>query len=158
VSKATSAGPAAAILLLVAFGACGEPAAPPVTYSPGLADIMIATQIRHAKLWLAGEARNWALADYEIDELKEGLEDVVQYFPVYKDMPVGTMVEATIMSPIEEVEKAIKARDPAKFVDTFDQLTAACNNCHQAANRAFIVIQRPSSSTYPNQSFAPRRD
>jgi hypothetical protein len=144
--------------LLVAFGAHGEPAAPPVTYSPGLADIMITTQIRHAKLWLAGEARNWTLADYEIDELKEGLEDVVQYFPVYKDMPVGNMVEATIMSPIEEVEKAIKARDPAKFVSTFDQLTAACNNCHQAANRAFIVIQRPAASTFPNQSFAPRSD
>jgi hypothetical protein len=98
----------AAIVLLAAFEASGEPAAPtPGPYSPGIAEIMIVTQIRHAKLWLAGDARNWALADYEIDEIKEGLEDVVQYFPVYKDMPVGKMIEATIMAPIEEVESAL---------------------------------------------------
>jgi hypothetical protein len=157
----TSAAAVAAVVMLAAFEAGGESAGPtPGPYSPGIAEIMIMTQIRHAKLWLAGDARNWALADYEIDEMKEGLEDVVQYFPVYKDMPVGKMIEATIMSPIEEVEKAIKARDRAGFVAAFDKLTAACNSCHQAANRAFIVIQRPSTSTstFPNQSFAPKRD
>ena len=84
-------------------------------YAPGVADIMIATQVRHAKLWLAGDARNWELADYEIDELKEGLEDIVKYFPVYKDVPVGQMIEATIMAPIKDVEAAVKAKDRAKF-------------------------------------------
>lgn len=124
-----------AIVLLAAFEAGGEPAGPtPGPYSPGIAEIMIVTQIRHAKLWLAGDARNWALADYEIDEIKEGLEDVVQYFPVYKDMPVGKMIEATIMTPIEEVEKAINSRNRGKFVSAFDKLTEACNSCHQAAN------------------------
>ena len=38
----------------------------------------------------------------------------------------------------------------------FDQLTAACNACHEAANRGFIVIRRPATSQFPNQSFAPR--
>lgn len=126
-------------------------------YSPGLAEIMIATQVRHAKLWLAGEARNWELADYEIDELKEGLEDVVKYFPVYKDMPVGQMVEGTAMAPIKEVEAAVKAKDRARFTAAFDKLTAACNTCHQSANRPFIVVQRPTVSTFSNQSFAPKK-
>ena len=126
-------------------------------YSPGVADIMIATQVRHAKLWLAGDARNWELADYQIDELKEGLEDIVKYFPVYKDMPVGQMIEATAMAPISEVEAAVKARDRAKFIGAFDKLTAACNTCHQSSNRPFIVIQRPTGSAFPNQSFAPKK-
>jgi hypothetical protein len=146
----------AALAMTAAFEAVGEPAAPG-TYAPGIAEIMIMTQIRHAKLWLAGDVRNWELADYEIDEIKEGFEDVVQYYPIYKDVPVGKMIEATIMPPIEEVEKAIKARDRAGFVTAFDKLTAACNSCHQAANRAFIVIQRPAGATFPNQSFAPQR-
>jgi hypothetical protein len=119
---------------------------------------MIMTQIRHAKLWLAGDVRNWELADYQIDELKEGLEDVVKHFPVYKDMPVGQMIETTVMTPIAEVEKAIKARDRANFVSAFDKLTEACNTCYKAANRAFIVVQRPTSSSFPNQSFAPKRN
>jgi hypothetical protein len=126
-------------------------------YAPGLADIMIMTQIRHAKLWLAGDVGNWDLADYEIDELKEGLEDVVKYFPKYKDIPVGQMIEGTIMAPIGEVEGAIKARDRARFVAAYNNLTAACNTCHQSANRPFIVIQRPTGSAFPNQSFAPKR-
>ena len=116
------------------------------------------TQIRHAKLWLAGNAGNWQLADYQIEELKEGLEDVVSHFPVYKDMPVGQMIEATIMAPIDDVEKAIKSHDRAKFVSTFDRLTEACNRCHQAANRAFIVIRRPSGAIFTNQSFPPKRN
>ena len=160
-ARVAAAPAAAAAALLAAFAAGGEPSAlapAAAPYSPGIAEIMIVTQIRHAKLWLAGGARNWPLADYEIDEMKEGFEDVVQYFPVYKDMPVGKMIEATIMSPIEEVEKAIKARDRVKFVSAFDKLTEACNSCHRAANRAFIVIQRPSAATFPNQSFAPKRD
>ncbi len=129
----------------------------PKAYSPGVADIMIATQVRHAKLWLAGEARNWDLADYEIDELKEGLEDIVKYFPVYKDMPVGQMIEATAMAPIKEVEAAVKAKDRARFTAAFDKLTAACNTCHQSSNRPFIVVQRPTGSAFPNQSFAPKK-
>ena len=62
------------------------------------------------------------------------------------------------MAPIEDVEKAIKAKDRTRFAAAYDKLTAACNTCHQSANRAFIVIQRPSSSAFPNQSFAPRRN
>jgi hypothetical protein len=125
--------------------------------APGLAEIMIMTQIRHAKLWLAGDAGNWDLADYEIDELKEGLEDVLKYVPTYKNMPVGQMLEAAIMPPIGAVESAIKARDRARFVAAYNDLTAACNTCHQSANRPFIVIQRPTGSAFPNQSFAPKR-
>ncbi len=131
--------------------------APTQAYSPGLAEIMIATQIRHAKLWLAGDAGNWALADYQIDELKEGLEDIIKYFPIYKDMPVGKMIEATAMPAIADVEAAVKAHDRGKFISAFDKLTAACNTCHQSANRPFIVVQRPTGSVFPNQSFAPKK-
>lgn len=135
----------------------GAESAAAKAYSPGVADIMIATQVRHAKLWLAGDARNWPLADYQIDELKEGLEDIVKYFPVYKDMPVGQMIEATVMAPIAEVEAAVKARDRTKFIGAFDKLTAACNTCHESSNRPFIVVQRPTGSAFPNQSFAPKK-
>ena len=38
-------------------------------YFPRIGDIMILMQIRHAKLWFAGNARNWELADFELDEL-----------------------------------------------------------------------------------------
>jgi hypothetical protein len=42
---------------------------------------MTLQQIRHAKLWFAGEARNWDLAGYELGELKAGFEDVAVSIP-----------------------------------------------------------------------------
>jgi hypothetical protein len=142
------------LLALASIKATGEPAKP---YTPGLVEIMLTIQSHHAKLWLAGNARNWELADYQADELKEALEDAAKYVPDYKGTPVGKMIESVIMPPIADVEAAIKARDAKRFSASFDKLTAACNACHEAANRGFIVIQRPATSAFPNQSFAPRR-
>ena len=131
-----------------------EPAKP---YEPGLVEFMMHVQSHHAKLWLAGNARNWDLADYQVDELKELLEDIAKRIPVYKDVPVGKMIEATAMAPIGDVEAAIKARDGKAFASAFDKLTAACNSCHEASNSGFIVVQRPTTSPFPSQSFAPRK-
>jgi hypothetical protein len=141
-------------LAAAASGAVGEPAKP---YEPGLVEFMLTVQSHHAKLWLSGNARNWELAEYQADELKELIEDIATRVPIYKDVPVGKMIEAASLPPLGDVEKAIKARDGKAFASAFDKLTAACNACHEASNRGFIVIQRPASSAFPNQSFAPKR-
>jgi hypothetical protein len=76
----------ASVLALVganlAFGQLPATPAGPI-FTPGLGEFMTFTQVRHAKLWLAGNAGNWELADYEIDELKEGLENVAKYVPAH---------------------------------------------------------------------------
>ncbi|MGH6771695.1 MAG: hypothetical protein ACRECO_22060 [Xanthobacteraceae bacterium] len=141
-------------IALAPITAAGEQAKP---YMPGLIEIMLTIQSHHAKLWFAGNARNWELADYQADELKEALEDAAKYVPDYKGTPVAKMIESVIMPPIGDVEAAIKARDAKKFAASYEKLTGACNACHEAANRGFIVIQRPTTSPFPNQSFAPRR-
>ena len=58
-------------------------------YEPGLGEFMTATQLRHAKLWFAGKNSNWDLAAYEIDEIKEGLEDAQRQFPTHDGIPVA---------------------------------------------------------------------
>src|ERR1700733_293115 len=46
-------------------------------YHPGLGELMTAfVQPRHIKLGLAGAARNWAYAAYELGELRETFDDV----------------------------------------------------------------------------------
>jgi hypothetical protein len=145
---------AAAAQTLTAGRATAEPAKP---YTPGLIEIMIVTQSHHTKLWLAGNAGNWELADYQVDELKEVLEDAGKFVPDYKGAPVGKMIDNLVMPPIADVESAVKARDRAKFTAAYDKLTAGCNTCHQGSNRGFIVIQRPTASAFPNQSFAPKK-
>jgi hypothetical protein len=148
----------AATVMVVAASAgiaIGEPAKE--QHGPNLIDFMTTIQNHHAKLWYAGNARNWELADYQIDELKEALEDAGKLIPDYKGMPVRAMIENLTMPPIGDVENAIRAQDRAKFTIAYDKLTAACNSCHQGSKRSFIVIQRPAGAAFPNQSFAPRK-
>jgi hypothetical protein len=58
-------------------------------YTPGLGEIMTLQQMRHTKLWLAGEAGNWDLAAYEIKELGEGFDDVIKFHPSHEESPVA---------------------------------------------------------------------
>ena len=50
--------------------------------APSISDIMARQQMRHIKLWFAGRAGNWPLADFEIDALKGGFEAVEGVFRV----------------------------------------------------------------------------
>jgi hypothetical protein len=65
------------------------------------------------------------------------------------------------MTHVDEIaislSKAIEAKNEAKFDQAFDELSAGCNRCHMAADRAFIVIRRPSyPSAFSNQQYSPR--
>jgi len=116
-------------------------------YQPGLGEIMALQQMRHIKLWFAGRAGNWSLADYEIDELKEGFDDVNRRLG-------GDVAEKAVGAQLATLEKTVAAKDVAAFARAFDKLTAGCNSCHHMLDHAFIVIQRPTSLPYSNQSFA----
>jgi len=67
------------------------------------------------------------------------------------------MIDAIITGTITDLEGAIATRDFSKFSASFDQLTTACNSCHQAANRAYIAIRRPTQSNFSNQDFSPAK-
>ncbi len=124
-------------------------------YIPGMGEIMGATQMRHSKLWFAGKAGNWALANYELGEIREGLDDAVRYHPVFKEgVPVSKMIEKFTASPLKALENAIGEENEKDFTTAFDSLTDACNSCHHAANRGYIVIGRPTVSPYTNQDFS----
>ena len=129
----------------------------PKAYLPGLGEFMLTIQIHHAKLWLAARARNWALAEYQLSEMKEVFSDVQDLVPNYKKVPIGQMIETITTGPIAEMEKAVEEKKFSKFASTYDKLTEACNSCHKAANRGFIVMHRPTRPAFPNQEFRPAR-
>jgi hypothetical protein len=124
-------------------------------YVPGLGEIMSLTQMRHLKLWFAGQAENWELASYETDELEEGFADVVRFHPTHKSSPepLTRLVPEFTEGPIEALRSAIAQRDLAAFTAGFDSLTQGCNGCHRAADFSFNVVVQPTSNPYSNQSF-----
>jgi hypothetical protein len=162
--RALGAGLAAACLTTTA--ACNR-ATPPAAgggasteaFVPGLGEIMSLQQMRHTKLWLAGQAGNWDLAAYEVDELGEGFDDVVRLHPTHKDSPVAPKdaIPRMVTAPLEQLRRTIEQRDAARFAQAYDALTTGCNNCHEATNFGFNRVQRPATNPYPNQVFEPVR-
>ena len=126
------------------------------TYTPGLGEIMTLQQIRHAKLWFAGENGNWELASYELDELEEGFQDAVKYHPSHKEVPepLTTLVPQFVDAPLAELRSAVNAKDAAGFAAAYDALTVSCNSCHQVAQFSFNVVKRPTSPPFSNQEFS----
>lgn len=49
------------------------------SYKPGFGEFMSSIQVHHNKLWFAGENQNWKLADFEINEIQESLDDIKKY-------------------------------------------------------------------------------
>jgi hypothetical protein len=144
------------VVLLGCLSACRREPATPV-FTPGFGEIMTLTQMRHAKLWFAGQAANWPLASYELDELREGMQDVATFHPTHKDatLPIPALIEKIMTDPLQRAEKAIGARDGTGFTQAFDAVTEACNACHRATNFGFNVVTRPGANPYSNQAFQP---
>ena len=145
--------------LAAGAGACRrEP--PPPAYTPGLGEIMSLQQMRHMKLWFAAEAGNWPLANYELKEIKEGFDDAMTFQGNNDELPLvlKDVMPKKVNVPLSDLTSAVMAQDRARFETAFDSLTSACNECHQAENHGFNVVQRPTMNPYANQVFTPVRD
>jgi len=136
--------------------AAAAPAPSPEAYAPGLGELMTLQQMRHAKLWFAGEAQNWDLAAYELEELGEGFDDIVKFHPTHKDSPVAPKdaIPRMINQPVADLRAAVEKKDSKSFSTAYDALTTACNDCHKATNFGFNRVQRPATNPYPNQLFS----
>lgn len=119
------------------------------TYKPGLGEFMSGIQIHHAKLWFAGAAGNWKLADFEVGEIKESLDDIEKYCtdrPEVSSLPM-------IRPALDSVAAAVSAANTPKFQSAFTFLTTTCNSCHRATKHEFNVIKIPTTPPFSNQEF-----
>ena len=119
------------------------------TYRPGLGEFMMGIQVHHAKIWFAGKNQNWDLANFEVGEIKETLEDVKKYCtdrPEIKSLPI-------LYPALDSVNNAIKAKSLKRFEASFVFLTNSCNSCHQSTHHKFNVIKIPETPPFTNQEF-----
>ena len=127
-------------------------------YHPELGDQMLNLQIRHARLWFAGEAQNWLLAAFELQELKEAFDAVVEQNPEHATLQpqrLADILPAMTKEPIIVLRDAIDHGSKAEFEKAFDGLSAACSQCHHIAGNDFLVIQRPKTPLLDNLRVAP---
>jgi hypothetical protein len=122
---------------------------PGPAYTPRLNSIMLLAQLGHFKLWYAGTVQNWPLANYELEQIRASIDVAKALYPNSANSNMDTMMPAA-----GELDKAIKAKDKAKFAGAFGKLTAACNNCHEATGFGFIKIREPRLSPIETSPFS----
>jgi cytochrome c556 len=128
--------------------AAAKPAEP-----PELGQQMLELQLRHARLWSAGQGEDWTLVLFQVTELGETAKEIVATNPDHAALQPARLAE--VMPPM--LDPAFKAlRDSAdhrsrqEFEQAYDQLSAACTACHTAASHDFLVIGRPTTPTLDN--------
>jgi len=127
-------------------------------YRPELGEQMLGIQIRHARLWFAGEAQNWTLAAFELQELKEAFDAVVEQNPehaTFQPQRLADVLPAMTKEPVLKLRDAIDHGSKSEFEKAFDGLSAACTGCHHVAGNDFLVIQRPTTPLLDNLRTAP---
>ena len=109
------------------------------------------------KLYFAGQAQNWELADFYAREVDETVEDIMSAKVVKEGVEVSKLM-TTMLPPAEQgLQEAVQARDPALFQTRYEALVDTCNACHQEAKHGFMKITIPDRPSVTNQSFAPER-
>jgi hypothetical protein len=132
----------------------------PAAQVPELGAQMLELQIRHARLWQAGEAQNWMLAQFQLAELRESIGGVIEANGEHAALQPNSLSEvmpAMMDPPLAQLQAAVDAHDKAGFEAAFDALSAGCNACHAAADHGFLVIQRPRTPLLDNLRAEPAR-
>jgi len=114
---------------------------------------MLLLQLRHGRLWAAGQGQDWLLAQFQLAELNEALDEVVEEngdAAALQPQQLSVVLPAIMKPAIARMRKAIDDQDVGEFKTAYDGLSNACSSCHQAADHAFLVIQRPKTPVLDN--------
>ena len=124
------------------------------SYKPGFGEFMSSIQVHHEKLWFAGVNKNWKLADFEITEIKESLDDLKIYCTDRPEIKNLSMIDPAI----DSIGASILEKNDILFKNNFITLTNTCNNCHKATTHEFNVIKIPDTPPFSNQVFTTAED
>lgn len=121
--------------------------------APELGEQMLDLQIRHGRLWAAGEAQNWMLTQFQLAELRESLVGVIERngdHAALQPRRLADVLPAMMDPALRQLQEAVDAQDKPKFEAAYDALSNACNECHSAAEHGFLVLQRPQTPVLDN--------
>ena len=110
---------------------------------------MSSIQIHHNKLWFAGQNQNWKLADFEIHEITEALDDIQKYLPERSESRMTRLLRPVL----DSVADAVRLHDVHLFTNRYTSLTNTCNTCHRATSFEVTIIKIPDQPPFSNQQF-----
>ena len=125
---------------------------------PELGQQMLMLELRHDRLWWAGEAGNWNLAYYMAGEIGEDIQGIIESngdAAELQPQKLSEVMPAMLNAPLRNLMEAIGTHDKAKFAKAYDDLSAACTGCHRVAGNPMLVIARPKTPILDDLQYAP---
>ncbi len=109
---------------------------------PGLGEFMIQMKYHHDRLGEAIAAKDYERAAYEIGEMQETGEKIVQLGISNERLqqPFVVFYEKYLKSPLSVLADAAAKKDGASLGTNFAALTGNCNSCHHENQMPFMKI------------------
>jgi hypothetical protein len=119
---------------------------------PSQSHTMMDVDYQFTNLWFAGQAENWPLAGFYLNETINHIGWAVTTVPVrptsHGSFDLRPMFEGIKESSFADLRKTIDGKDKAAFTDAYKTVLVDCNSCHQAAEKGYLrpgVPDEPAS-------------
>jgi hypothetical protein len=134
---------------------------------------MMDVDYHFANLWFAGEAENWSLAQFYLNETVSHIGWAIRVRPVRPTsngpLELQPIFETMRNFSLAEEKAAIEAQDKAAFEAAYAHVIDECHACHVAAEKPYLrpripeapatrmIDMRPSAERAPATDEEPRR-
>lgn len=108
-----------------------------------------------AKLGLAGNLKNWELANFYSTEILESMDKIVASNVYENGIAISPLMKNFGLKSVYNLQESIEKKDIDSFHSSYELLVANCNNCHTTVGHPYIKIKTPEFNTYSNQNFEP---
>ncbi|HUJ63702.1 MAG TPA: hypothetical protein VLX92_34620 [Kofleriaceae bacterium] len=133
-------GDKTAAILALALAACGAAAAPRASCPRRLGDAMDEAGRRFNRAERAVLAGRWELASYDLAELAEVFTDDLADSSWNGRPQLARLAQQFSTMQVAALRDAARARDRQSFEHAVSDAAHACNECHKAADQAYIQI------------------
>jgi hypothetical protein len=110
----------------------------------GLDVAMVEIAYRYEELYWAGMDSNWEYAAYQVAKVNLSLENALERRPKRR-----ASADELFLPLLDEMKRAVAARERAAFEEAFGELTAGCNACHAEEGVASFHVEPPSVRRSP---------
>jgi hypothetical protein len=127
--------------------------------APDQAHAMTSVAYHFANLWFAGEADNWPLAQFYLNEVRSHAHWAVRVIPVRKndagaEIVLEPLLQSFVDKGVSPLQAAIDAKDADALRKAYQVTIANCHACHDVSSKPFIRLQIPTTPADPLIDFA----
>jgi hypothetical protein len=113
---------------------------------------MMDVDYHFANLWFAGQAKNWPLAQFYLNETRSHLRWAVRIIPVRRipggEIDLRGLLEAVDSTGLADLGKAIAEKNGEGFTAGYRRTLEGCYGCHKASDKPYLrprIPEQPES-------------